>query len=154
MEMTTTSPFLAAKTRPPAGADLSILRLNLLRGLYLLLFAGLGLVVWPIVFQHSEATAIHGGVRLSLLAGLGLTAALGLFQPARMLPLLIFEVVWKTIYLTAFVLPLWLSGHMTPAVTEDAYAVLIVVIFPPLMPWRFIVGRYLRAPAAPFRRAG
>ncbi|HEY1562074.1 MAG TPA: hypothetical protein VGF71_14505, partial [Caulobacteraceae bacterium] len=108
MDMTTTSAFAAAHDRQDAGAGLSLLRLNLLRPLYLLLFVGLGLVVWPYVFQHSEATAAQSGVRISLMAGLGLTAALGLVQPARMLPLLIFEVVWKTIYLTAFALPLWL----------------------------------------------
>jgi len=84
MDLTTTLPFAAARDRPDTDAGLSLVRLNLLRSLYLMLFIGLGLVVWPSVFQHSEAMAAHSGVRISLLAGLGLTAALGVFQPARM----------------------------------------------------------------------
>ena len=54
--------------------------------------------------------------------------------------------VWKTIYLTAFALPLRLSGHMNPEVTDDTSAILILAIFLPLMPWRYIVAGYLRAP--------
>jgi hypothetical protein len=151
MDMTTPA-FAAAQHSQDTTVGLSLLQLNLLRLLYLLLFVGLGVVVWPNVFQHNDATAVSSGVRVSLLAGLGLTATLGVFQPSRMLPLLIFEVTWKAIYLTAFVLPLWLTNHMTAAVTEDTYAVLMVAIFPPLMPWRYIFSRYFRAPAPWLRR--
>lgn len=152
MDMITTPARIDDHGSLEANTGLSLLRLNMLRSLYLLLFVGLGLTVWPYVFHHSEAAVALSGVRLSLMAGLGLTAALGLLQPARMLPLLVFEVVWKAIYLTAFALPLWLSAHMNPTVTEDTYAILIVAIFPPLMPWRYIFRQYLRAAGAPWFR--
>jgi len=80
---------------------------------------------------------------LALLAGLGATAALGLRYPVQMLPLLLFELIWKAIYLTAFALPLWSAHQITPAVAEDIKAVLMVVIFVPLIPWRYVFAHYV-----------
>ena len=77
---------------------------------YLILAVGLGLYTWPSVIHHTVDLAITHGIQFSLLAGLGLTAVLGLRYPVQMLPLLLFELIWKTIYLLAFALPLW-SAH-------------------------------------------
>jgi len=80
---------------------------------------------------------------LALLAGLGATAALGLRYPVKMLPILLFEMVWKAIYLIAFALPLWSAHQINEAVAEDIKAVLMVVIFIPLIPWRYLFAQYV-----------
>jgi hypothetical protein len=105
--------------------------------------AGLGVFVWPAVFHHSSAFALTEGVRVALLAGLGATAALGLRYPVQMLPVLLFELTWKVIYLIAFALPLWSAHQITAAAAEDIKAVLWVVIFIPLIPWRYVFAQYL-----------
>lgn len=127
----------------PAPPELSIVRLYLLRLGYLVLAAGLGAVVWPEVLHHSSAQAAQAGIRISLLAGLGATAALGLRYPVQMLPLLIFELVWKSVYLTAFALPLWSAGQIDAGALEDIQAVSMVVIFIPLIPWRHVFAQYV-----------
>jgi hypothetical protein len=85
--------------------EVSIFRLYTLRLCYLILAVGLGLFVWPTVIHHTADSAVTSGIQRSLLAGLGLTAVLGLRHPVQMLPLLLFELIWKTIYLLAFALP-------------------------------------------------
>ena len=62
----------------------------------------LGAFVWPNVIHHTNEFAAARGIQLALLAGLGLTAALGLRYPLQMLPILLFELTWKAIYLIAF----------------------------------------------------
>jgi hypothetical protein len=105
--------------------------------------AGLGVFVWPVVLQHTNDVASTAGVRLSLLAGLGATAAWGLRYPLQMLPILLFEFIWKAIYLLAFALPLWLAGQIDQTAAADIQAVLMVVIFLPLVPWRYVIARYV-----------
>jgi hypothetical protein len=108
--------------------------------------AGLAVYIWPAVIHHSNEFAVAQGVRVALLAGLGATAALGLRYPVQMLPVLLFEMVWKAIYLTAFALPLWSAHQINAAVAEDIKAVLMVVIFIPLIPWRYVFAHYVLKP--------
>jgi hypothetical protein len=123
--------------------EVSLLRLYTLRLCYLILAVGLGLVIWPTVIHHSPEQAVSHGIQLSLFAGLGLTAVLGLRYPVQMIPLLLFELIWKAIYLLAFALPLWLDHQVTPSAASDIQAVLVVVIFIPLIPWGYVVRQYI-----------
>ena len=122
---------------------LSLVRLYTLRLCYLILAAGLGLFIWPTVIHHSPEQAAAHGIQISLLAGLGLAAVLGLRYPVQMIPLLLFELIWKAIYLLAFALPLWLAHQVTPSAAADIQSVLMVVIFIPLIPWGYVARQYL-----------
>ena len=78
-----------------------------------------------------------------MLAGLGAIAALGLRYPVQMLPVLLFELIWKAIYLIAFALPLWSAHEINAATAADIKAVLMVVVFIPLIPWRYVFAHYV-----------
>jgi hypothetical protein len=126
-----------------AVSEVSLFRLYTLRASYLVLAVGLGVYIWPVVISHTNEFAVAEGVRVALLAGLGATAALGLRYPVQMLPLLLFELVWKAIYLVAFAMPLWSAHQINAAAAEDIKAVLMVVIFLPLIPWRYVFAHYV-----------
>jgi hypothetical protein len=123
--------------------EVSLFRLYALRASYLVLAVGLGVYIWPAVVHHTSEFAATDGVRFGLLAGLGATAVLGLRYPLQMLPLLLFELVWKAIYLIAFALPLRSAHQINAAAAEDIKACLMVVIFIPLIPWRYVFAHYV-----------
>jgi hypothetical protein len=127
----------------PAGTELSLFRLYTLRVAYLIMAVGLGVFVWPSVIRHSNEFAAAHGAEVAMLAGLGAVAALGLLYPVRMLPVLVFEVVWKTIYLIAFAYPAWSAHQITPAMADDIQAVSMVVILLPLIPWGYVFRHYV-----------
>lgn len=129
----------------------SLFRLYTLRIAYFILAAGLGTYIWPSVIHHTSEFAIAHGIQFGLLAGLGATAVLGFRYPLPMLPLLLFELIWKTIYLTAFALPLWLGHQINEAAAADIRSVLMVVIFIPLIPWRYVFRQYLLKPGDRWR---
>ena len=87
--------------------EVSLFRLYTLRVAYLIMSAGIGVFYWPSVIHHTNEFAATRGIQFALLGGLGLTAALGLRYPLKMLPILLFELTWKALYLAAFALPLW-----------------------------------------------
>jgi hypothetical protein len=123
--------------------EVSLIRLYTLRLCYLILAAGLGTFIWPTVVHHTADEAAASAVRMALLAGLGLTAALGLRYPLQMIPLLLFELTWKAIYLLAYALPLWRAHQITAAEAEDIRGVVMVVIFLPLIPWGYVWRKYV-----------
>jgi hypothetical protein len=128
---------------PGATREVSLFRLYTLRVAYLIMAAGLGTFIWPSVIHHTNGFAAAHGIQVALLAGLGLTAALGLRYPLKMLPILLFELAWKAIYLIAFALPLWSAHQISDSTAEDIKAVLMVVIFIPLIPWRYVFAHYV-----------
>jgi hypothetical protein len=129
-------------TARAALPEVSLFRLYTLRVAYFIMAAGLGAFIWPNVIRHTNEFAAAHGIQVALLAGLGLTAALGLRYPLQMLPILLFELTWKAIYLIAFALPLWSAHQISDATAEDIKAVLMAVIFIPLIPWRYVFARY------------
>ncbi len=127
----------------PAGGGVSLFRLYTLRVAYLIMAGGLGAFIWPSVIHHSNDFAVAHGAEVAMLAGLGAVAALGLRYPVQMLPVLLFELVWKAIYLIAFAYPAWSAHQVTPAMAEDIKAVSMVVILLPLIPWRYVFTQYV-----------
>jgi hypothetical protein len=126
--------------------EVSVLQLYALRSAYFLLALGLGLFIWPEVIHHTNEFAKTSGVRFGLLAGLGAMAVLGLRYPLQMLPLLLFEIAWKAIYLIGFALPLRSAHQIDIAAAQDIDACLMVIIFIPLIPWRYVIAHYVLKP--------
>ena len=72
--------------------ELSTLRLNVMRLLYLMMFVFLASTKWPLMVSH-RTWGLMEGVAFVLLAAMGFMAALGLRYPVKMLPILLFEFV-------------------------------------------------------------
>ena len=137
------------------GADMSevsIVRLYVLRAAYTLIAVGLAIVVWPGVLRHSDAWALKNGDTCALLAGIQVMAMLGIRYPLKMLPLLLFEFTWKSIWLLAIALPLWRAGQVDAATVESVNAcVLGVVVCLVAIPWRYVWVRYVVEPGERWR---
>ncbi len=128
--------------------EVSLLRLYLLRALYLLIVVGLGIVQWPEVInqfiQQENSWELMDGVVACMLTAFSVLSILGLRYPLQMLPLLLWELVWKSIWLIVVALPLWSAGQMDESTWATAYACLMVVIVPFVIPWRFVFAHYVK----------
>lgn len=131
--------------------ELSLPRLHALRAAYLLLVVGLGLMVWPRILHH-EPWALMQGVVQCMLGALSALAILGLRHPVRMIPLLVFEVAWKAIWLSAVALPLLAQGRLQGGELATAYECLMAVFMVAVIPWRHVLAG-IAAPGDPWRRA-
>jgi hypothetical protein len=146
----------AMADRPEIGgarvaAQVSLWQLNLLRVGYLVMGGGLAVVKWPLLFNHGPWELKEGTVECMLVA-MSLLALLGLRYPVRMLPILLFEVSWKLIWLSVVALPLWLDNKLAGDTRAQAGAVLWVVIIIAVIPWRYVLAKYVTAPGDPLHR--
>ena len=133
--------------------EISLIRLYALRAAYLFVAAGIALTVWPLLFTHKPDWPLMNGVVCSLLAAVSVLAVLGIRYPLQMLPVLLFELLWKAIWLIAVALPLWRAGALDAARMETVRDCLPAVILIPLIPWRYVIARYLRSPGEPWTAA-
>jgi hypothetical protein len=124
--------------------DVSIFRLYLLRAIYLLISVGLAFTIWPQIIRHSTPWSLWHGVGCSLLGAVSILAFLGIRYPLKMLPVLFFELIWKSIWLIAVALPLWSTGQMDPDNLETAQNCLMGVIVPLVIPWSYVWTHYVK----------
>src|SRR5438309_5653735 len=140
--MTLNAATVPSSTAAPTESEVSLARLYVLRAMYLLLVIGGGIVFLPQLIGH-EPTA--RGVIPSMLGALWALACFGLRYPLQMLPILLFELVWKTIWLIDYGLPQWRAGVHTTQFTEDLKAIaLFPVIVLLVIPWRYVFHHYLK----------
>ena len=129
--------------------EVSLVRIYVLRATYLLLVIGLGGMIVPDVVSHP---LISRGVIPSLLGAVWVLAFVGLKYPLEMLPLLMFEFAWKSIWMVAYGLPQWSSGQLPPTFAADSFNIgLGVILMPLVIPWGYVYRHYVRQSGARWR---
>ena len=75
---------------------------------------------------------------------------LGIRYPLQMLPLLFFELTWKSIWLLRVALPVWSADQMHARTWEIVIECLIVILRV-LIPWRYVFENFTPAYGAAVR---
>ena len=126
-------------------SDISTVRIYLLRAMYLLMAVGLAILIWPGILVPGNVSHMGSVVR-GMLGALALMSLWGLRYPIKMLPILLFELLWKVIWVVAFGLGPWLHGELDPARQETLFNCLVgVVLLPIVLPWGHVFRHYIRA---------
>ncbi|HEX8736823.1 MAG TPA: hypothetical protein VF721_15935 [Pyrinomonadaceae bacterium] len=134
-------------------SEISTFRLYLLRIGYLVVALGLTFMILPGIISPPENLPHMNSVVRSLLGAVCLLAFLGIRYPLKMLPLLLFELLWKTIWVLAFGLRLWSAGRLdqdTSASLFDCIFGIVLVLI--VIPWDYVFKHYLRASGDKWRK--
>lgn len=134
-------------------SEISTLRLYLLRAMYAFIAIGLAVMRWPELIDRPSTLSHMDTVVASILGAVSLLALLGIRHPIRMLPLLFFELLWKSMWVLMWGLPSWLDHQLDPDRQETLIACLMGIV-PVLliMPWSYVLDRYVRTPSDPWRK--
>jgi hypothetical protein len=116
----------------------------LLRALYFLMATLLAMDVWTYIFGHQGPWAPHDAMVWSVWAGFSTLAILGVFHPVKMIPILLLEIFYKSLWLILVAYPLWRAGTLaaSPAAGET-YVFLPIFIVILIMPWGYVFRKYV-----------
>ncbi|MGH8620915.1 MAG: hypothetical protein ACRET3_02160 [Burkholderiales bacterium] len=115
--------------------------------MYLLNFVWLGLSVWPAVIHPAKPFTPLDGVAVSFWAALSTLCGLGLRYPLKMLPLLLLQLLYKSVWLLAVALPLWSAGPLDALATDLTKTFVAGVIADLLViPWAYVLAHYVKTP--------
>jgi hypothetical protein len=146
-----TTPRAAAVEHTSAGLTLPAFRLNLMRSGYLLMGIGTLIVKGPMLLHVSSLPAIEGA-QLCILFALALLAFLGVRYPIGMLPILMFEVAWKVLWLALVAVPHLIANDLDGATESLLFSILFVVPVIAVTPWDFVWRRFVRTPGERWTR--
>ncbi len=123
-----------------------------MRAGYLLMAVGLALTRWPLLGE-AASLPVYEGVVTALLTAMSVLALVGLRYPVQMLPILLFESLWKLIWLAVVALPAVVAGDVDQAMSEVIFSCSLVVIILAVVPWRYVWQRYVVAKGDRWRAA-
>ena len=131
-----------------------------LRLFYLLMLVFVTPTAWQVLLSHQGAwTSPLSAVAWAVWATYPALAVFGLWQPLRWLPLLLFALAYKTVWLLFVALPLWqagtFEGSAAQPIAESFLAVPLLALFIPWgYVWRtFVAGARADATHAPLASA-
>ena len=126
--------------------DVTLLRLYLMRGLFLLMCVGTILNQVPGMLHRVPPWSLMHGVGAAMLLAMAVLSAVGVRYPLQLLPMMLWELLWKSIWLLVFALPLWTAHQLDAETRQSAMeCVMGTVLCPLVIPWRYVCDRYVRA---------
>ena len=131
-------------TSDPARHDgVRPFHIGVLRVLYVLMFVGVGIPVWGEILNHQGPWDHVRAIAFCVWAAYPTLGLLGLRQPLRMLPLVLFMLFYKSIWLLAVAYPLWAAGQLAGPALEMARVFRWVALIALLMPWGYVWRTYV-----------
>jgi hypothetical protein len=129
-------------------------RINAMRFVFLLMALIMGSVVWQQLLFESADWPVARGLSKSMLAALALMALLGVRYPMQMLPLMLYEIAWKTVWIILIAGRAWLAGKWNADIESLFIDCIGIIIAYFIVPWRYVWAKYFAQPMEPLTRRG
>jgi hypothetical protein len=120
------------------------INIYLLRFLYTLMFCFLSLTSWTHIIHHTGPWDPANSAAWFMWGSCAFVAGIGIWRPLKMLPIVLFEIIYKTAWLIVVALPLYQQNALfgSPAGTM-ANNFMLVILPIVAMPWRYFFRTYI-----------
>ena len=137
--------FKTLFARDPARHDgVRPINVFMLRVIYLLMCTMMARTAWSSILSHQGAWEPYRAMGDCVWAAYGTLALLGLLQPLRMLPIVLFMIFYKSLWLAVVALPLLRAGTLAGSSAEElTWIFLAAPVFALCVPWGYAVRQYV-----------
>jgi hypothetical protein len=116
----------------------------LLRLLFLLMFLFVGYDSWSAILKHQGPWDPMKGAALCMFASYSLLSVLGVLYPLKMLPIFLFMIVYKSLWLIVVAYPLWSANQLAGSPAEGMARIFVWVPVAIVMtPWKYVLDKYI-----------
>ncbi len=120
------------------------INIYLLRLIYFLILVFVGSDTWLSIINHQGPWDPTKAVAFCVWASYATLSVLGLIHPLKMLPIVIFMIFYKSLWVIAVAYPLWRAGALAGSPAE---AMANIFIWAPLVglfvPWGYVFRNYV-----------
>ncbi len=120
------------------------INIYLLRVFYFLIAVFLSFDAWSVILTHEGSWDHVRAVAFCVWATYGALSALGIIHPLKMLPILMFTIGYKTLWLIVVAYPLWRDNALAGSPAE---AMARIFLWTPLLviavPWKYVFQNYV-----------
>jgi len=120
------------------------IHIYLLRLFYFLMAAFVATDAWRVILTHQGPWDHVRAVAWCVWATYPTLALLGLLHPLRMIPLMLFTIGYKSLWLAAVAWPLWRSGTLAGNPAEEMTGVFLMTpLLIAAVPWGYVLRHYV-----------
>jgi len=121
-------------------------RINIfvMRLFFILMFVFVGIEAWTVILTHKGSWNPTIAVAWCSWAAYSTLAGFGIFHTLRMLPVMLFMIFYKCLWLIIVAYPLWIAGTLKGSPAEEMAHTFSFIIVPILfVPWKFVYNKYV-----------
>ena len=120
------------------------INIYLLRTVYMLAGVFVTAETWHEIFTHVGPWNHIRGVAVAVWASYPLLCLLGVFKPLKLLPIMVFIVLYKSIWLVVVAWPMWRAGTLIGSPAEEMARVFVwVPVAFLVVPWGYFFREYV-----------
>jgi len=119
------------------------IQIYLLRLVFLLVFLAVGSDSWGGILRHHGSWDPVRAAAICMWASYSLLSILGVFHPLKMLPITLFEILYKIVWLIIVAYPLWKANQLAGTAAEMTKAFLFFPLLIVATPWRYVLDTYV-----------
>jgi hypothetical protein len=120
------------------------INIYLLRILFTLMFLLVTYDSWTHIFNHTGSWNNVNAAAWCMWGSYSFISIIGVFRPLIMLPIVIFEIIYKITWLLIVAYPLWIKNELIGSSAEGMTRVFLWVILPIVaMPWRYFFRTFV-----------
>ena len=121
-------------------------RINIyvMRLFFALMFVFVATDSWSVIIKHEGPWDPTRAVAWCCWAAYATLSLLGVFHTLRMLPIMLFMIFYKSLWLIVVAYPLWIAGTLAGSPAEGMTHVFSGIIIPIIfMPWKYVFEKYI-----------
>lgn len=120
------------------------INIYLLRLLFTLMFLFLTYDSWTHIFNHTGPWENANAAAWCMWGSYSVISFIGILRPLKMLPIVLFEIVYKIAWLAIVAYPLWVNNELIGSPAEGMTRVFVWVVLPIVaMPWRYFFRTHI-----------
>lgn len=120
------------------------INIYLLRLLFTLMFVFLTYDSWSYILSHTGPWNNAHAAAWCMWGSYSVISFIGIVRPLKMLPIVLFEIIYKTTWLVVVAYPLWIKNELVGSPAEEMTNVFVWVVFPIVaMPWKYFFKQYI-----------
>jgi hypothetical protein len=121
------------------------INIYVLRLFFVLMFCVMGYSAWTHIFSHSGTWEPINAVTWCVWAAYATISVLGIYNTLKMLPILLFMIFYKTLWLIVVAYPLWKTDTLVGSPSEELATIFIWAIVPALFfPYKYFYNNYIK----------
>jgi hypothetical protein len=123
------------------------INIYLLRVLYFLMFVGVAFEAWKTIITHEGPWDHTRAVAWCVWAAYPTLSIFGLLRPLRWLPIVIFMIFYKTLWVIVVAYPLWRAGTLVGSPAEEmAHIFVWAPVITIIVPWVYVFKNFVMWP--------